>query len=54
MLAVYKHFGKEIRDDNEADAYVLARIASGHADTKYQQEIQQKLRSGAFRDAHEL
>lgn len=54
VLSVYKHFGKEIRDDNEADAYVLAKIASGHSATKYQQEIQEKLRSGDFRDAHEL
>ena len=54
VLAVYKHFGKEIRDDNEADAYVLAQMASGHSATKYQQEIQEKLRSGGFRDAHEL
>ena len=54
VLSVYKHFGKEFKDDNEADAYVLAKIASGHCSTKYQQEIQDKLRSGSFRDAHEL
>ena len=54
VLAVYKQFGKEIKDDNEADAYVLAKVASGYSGTKYQQEIQEKLRSGAFRDAHEL
>lgn len=54
VLSVYKHFGKEFRDDNEADAYVLAKICSGHSQTKYQQEVLDKLRSGSFRDAHEV
>jgi len=52
VLSIYKHFGKEIRDDNEADAYALARIASGHAATKYQQEVLEKLADPKFRDAH--
>lgn len=54
VLAVYKHFGREIRDDNEADAYVLAKIASGHGSTAYQRDVVEKLRGGGFRDAHEL
>ena len=54
VLAVYKHWGKEIRDDNEADAYVLAKIASGHGATAYQRDVVDKLRGGGFRDAHEL
>ena len=54
VLAVYKHWGKEIRDDNEADAYVLAKIASGHGSTQYQRDVVDKLRDGGFRDAHEL
>ena len=54
VLSVYKHFGKEFKDDNEADAYVLARIAQGHGGTKYQRDIVDKLRDGGFRDAHEL
>jgi Holliday junction resolvasome RuvABC endonuclease subunit len=54
MLAVYKHFGKEFTDDNEADAYVLAKIAQGHGSTQYQRDVVDKLRTGAFRDAHAL
>lgn len=54
VLSVYKHFGKEFRDDNEADAYALARIAQGHATTQYQRDVIDKLRGGGFRDAHEL
>ena len=54
VLAVYKHFGLEIRDDNEADAYVLARIASGYGSTNYQRDVVDKLRDGTFRDGHEV
>lgn len=50
ILSLYKQFGKEFRDDNEADAYVLARISSGHAGNKHQADVQEKLRSGSFRD----
>jgi crossover junction endodeoxyribonuclease RuvC len=54
ILSVYKHYGREFTDDNEADAYVLAQIAAGTAKTKYQQEVLEKLREGHFRDAHGL
>lgn len=54
VLAVYKHWGKEIRDDNEADAYALARIAQGYGGTQYQRDVVDKLRGGGFRDVHEL
>lgn len=54
VLSVYKHFGKEFKDDNEADAYVLAKIAQGHGSTQYQRDVIDKLRGGGFRDAHEL
>ena len=54
VLSVYKHFGLEIRDDNEADAYVLARIASGYGSTNYQRDVVDKLRDGTFRDGHEV
>lgn len=50
MLSVYKHFGKEFRDDNEADAYVLAKIASGHASTNYQRDVLAQLDDPKFRD----
>ena len=54
VLAVYKHFGLEIRDDNEADAYMLARLASGYGSTNYQRDVVDKLRDGTFRDGHEV
>ena len=50
LLSVYKKWGREILDDNEADAYVLARIASGHANLAYEREILSQLRAEKFRD----
>lgn len=52
MLSAYKKWDKEFTDDNEADAYVLARIASGYATTLYEKEIQKNLADLKFRDAH--
>lgn len=39
MMHVLKKWGAEISDNNAADAYVLARIAAGYADHKYEQEV---------------
>lgn len=50
MLATYKKWGKEFRDDNEADAYVLARIASGYAQTTYEKDVISQLTDDKFRD----
>lgn len=43
ILHVYKKWGLELLDDNAADAYVLARMAHGFADNKYEQEALQKM-----------
>lgn len=48
LLGVYKRWGAEFKDDNLADAYVLAKIAECIADpsldrTKFQQEVLDKL-----------
>lgn len=43
VMGVYKKFGVEFDDDNAADSYVAARIASGHADTEYQREVLAKV-----------
>lgn len=51
MLAVYKKWDAEFRDDNLADSYVLARICSGQANTAYERTVLDKITaSGGFRD----
>lgn len=44
LLQTYKHFNVEFTDDNAADSYGLARIASGSSDTQYQRDVLEKLR----------
>lgn len=48
LLAVYKKWGVEYRDDNQADAYVLAKIAHalyyGGEQLGYEREVTDKLR----------
>ena len=43
MLQVYKKWKVELLDDNAADSYGLARIASGYATTSYEKEVLEKL-----------
>lgn len=47
LLAVYKRWGVEFKDDNLADAYTLARIAAALEnpgdETSFQQEVLKKL-----------
>lgn len=50
MLAVYKKWGAEFRDDNLADSYVLARICSQTAATEYESAVLDKLKAAKFRD----
>lgn len=40
----------EFTDDNAADSYVLAKIASGEAKYAYQQEVIDKLSHPKFRE----
>lgn len=54
VLSVYKKWGREFQDDNEADAFVLAQIASGYAKTSYEKEILEKLADPKFRDGEGL
>ena len=51
MLQVYKKFGIELLDDNAADAYALAKIASGAATLAYEKEVLEMLKDPKFRDA---
>ena len=49
LLAVYKKYGVDLTDDNAADAFVMARIVSGTATTKYEQDVLTKLNNPKFR-----
>lgn len=48
LLAVYKKWGEEFKDDNQADAYVLAKIAHalhyGGEQLVYERDVTDKLR----------
>lgn len=50
MLQVYKKFGVELLDDNAADSYALAKIASGAATLAYEKEVLEMLKDPKFRD----
>ena len=54
ILSVYKHWGREFRDDNEADAFVLAQMASGYAKTAVQRTVLEQLADPKFRDGYVL
>lgn len=48
LLAVYKQWGVEFKDDNMADSYVLARIAGGHAETVHQKLVVDAVKTSAI------
>ena len=50
LLNIYKKWGIEFTDDNAADAYGLAKIASGWAETAYEKEVLEKLKDPKFRN----
>lgn len=54
MLSVYKKWGVEILDDNLSDAYVLAKIAAGHATTTYEKDVIARLSDPKFRDGTDV
>lgn len=54
MLAVYKKWGVEFSDDNMADSFVLANIASGRSTTAYEATVIDKLADTKFRDGTQL
>lgn len=43
LLNIYKKWGIEFTDDNAADSYALAKIASGYATTEYEKAVLNKL-----------
>lgn len=50
LLQIYKTWGIEFTDDNAADAYALARMASGWHKTASQKEVLEKLQDPKFRN----
>jgi len=50
LLQIYKRWGVEFNDDNAADAYALARLASGSAIDAIEREIQEKIKDQKYRD----
>jgi len=50
LLHVFKKWDIEFTDDNAADSYSLARIASGHQQTAYEKEIIKKLLDPKYRE----
>ena len=50
MLHVYKKWGVELNDDNAADSYALAKIASGNATLAYEKEIIKKVQDPKYRE----
>lgn len=50
LLHTYKTFGVEFDDDNAADSYALAMIASGRSKTAVQKEVLAKLADPKFRE----
>lgn len=50
LLSVYKKWGVELTDDNAADSYSLARLASGHAVIDYEKAIQKNIKEPKYRE----
>jgi Holliday junction resolvasome RuvABC endonuclease subunit len=50
LLQIYKRWGVEFNDDNAADAYALARLASGSAIDAIERETQEKIKDPKYRD----
>ena len=50
LLQIYKRWGVEFNDDNAADAYALARLASGSAIDAIERETQEKIKDDKYRD----
>lgn len=50
LLQMYKRWGVEFNDDNAADAYALARLASGAAIDAIERETQEKIKDPKYRD----
>jgi Holliday junction resolvasome RuvABC endonuclease subunit len=50
LLQIYKRWGMEFSDDNAADAYALARLASGKFIDDVEKNIIQQVKDAKYRD----
>ena len=50
LLQIYKRWGIEFNDDNAADSYALARLASGNFITKMEEDIVLQMKDIKYRD----
>jgi Holliday junction resolvasome RuvABC endonuclease subunit len=50
LLQIYKRYGVEFNNDNAADAYALARVASGRSIDAVEEAIIEQLKDEKFRD----
>lgn len=51
LLQVYKKWGVEFSDDNAADSYALAHLASGRASLAYERDIYTQIQDPKYREA---
>lgn len=50
LLSVYKKWDVEFNDDNAADSYALAHLASGKGKLSYELEVLEKIKGPNFRE----
>jgi len=50
LMQIYKRWGIEFNDDNAADSYALARVASGNAVGAIEQQIMEQINDPKYRD----
>lgn len=50
LLQIYKRWGVEFNDDNAADSYALARLASGSVDGAIEKAIIEQMSDAKYRD----
>lgn len=50
LMQIYKRWGIEFNDDNAADAYALARLASSHSISDIEAQIIEQVKDAKYRD----
>lgn len=51
LLQIYKRYGVELNDDNAADAYALARLASGVTIGEIEEKVKEQVQDPKYRDS---
>lgn len=50
LMQMYKRWGVEFNDDNAADSYALARLASGNATGQIEESVVEQVKDPKYRD----